>query len=166
MDRKDYYFLTELDVQECIYIVTDEHPLFSFLLLKIDKASMLEEAIEYLKTLQLQVQMMSTMGCVQPMLAMQHMQMPPMFHHHHHLGAMGFGMGAFDPRLVAAAAQFPYPMIPGMPMFGHGHAMPAPPPFPQQAAAAAAMSAGIDGTDAAQAVQQTPGDHPQAPRAM
>ena len=161
MDRKDYYFLTELDVQECIYIVTDEHPLFSFLVLKIDKASMLEEAIEYLKTLQLQVQMMSTMGCVPPMLAMQHMQMPH-FHHHHHLGAMGFGMGAFDPRLVAAT-QFPYPMIPGMPMFGHGHAMPAPPPFPQQAAA---MSAGIDGTDAAQAVQQTPGDHPQAPRAM
>ncbi|KAM0858302.1 hypothetical protein ACQ4PT_047912 [Festuca glaucescens] len=145
---------------------------------KIDKASMLEEAIEYLKTLQLQVQMMSTMGtaglCMPPMLAMQHMQMqmPPMAHfHHHHLGPMGFGMGVFDPRLAAAAgaAQFPYPMIPGMPMFGHGHAMPSPPPFPQQAAAAGAqMAAGtvVDNDAAAQAEQQTSGDHPQVPRAM
>jgi phytochrome-interacting factor 3 len=142
---------------------------------------MLEEAIEYLKTLQLQVQMMSTMGtaglCMPPMLAMQHMQMqmPPMAHfHHHHLGPMGFGMGALDPRLAAAAAgaaQFPYPMIPGMPMFGHGPAMPSPPPplFPQQAAAAGAqMAAGtvVDNEAAAQAEQQTSGDHPQVPGAM
>ncbi|KAK1692685.1 hypothetical protein QYE76_009382 [Lolium multiflorum] len=147
---------------------------------KIDKASMLEEAIEYLKTLQLQVQMMSTMGtaglCMPPMLAMQHMQMqmPPMAHfHHHHLGPMGYGMGAFDPRLAAAAAgaaQFPYPMIPGMPMFGHGPAMPSPPPpFSQQAAAAGAqMAAGtvVDNEAAAQAEQQTSGEHPQVPRAM
>uniref|UniRef100_A0ACD5W2D3 Uncharacterized protein n=1 Tax=Avena sativa TaxID=4498 RepID=A0ACD5W2D3_AVESA len=147
---------------------------------KIDKASMLEEAIEYLKTLQLQVQMMSTMGpaglCMPPMMAMQHMQMPTMAHfHHHHLGAMaGFGMGAFDPRLVAAAAApFPYPMMPGMPMFGHGHTMPSPPPFPQQQAAAAGAHAGTsivdnDGTAAAaaQADQQTPSDDPHAPQAM
>lgn len=143
---------------------------------KIDKASMLEEAIEYLKTLQLQVQMMSTMGtaglCMPPMMAMQHMQMPTMAHfHHHHLGAMGFGMGAFDPRLVAAAgaAQFPYPMIPGAPMFGHG--MPPPPPFPQHAAAGAHMAAGgIVNNDAAavgaEAEQQTSSDQPQVPRAM
>uniref|UniRef100_A0ACD5TXQ6 Uncharacterized protein n=1 Tax=Avena sativa TaxID=4498 RepID=A0ACD5TXQ6_AVESA len=144
---------------------------------KIDKASMLEEAIEYLKTLQLQVQMMSTMGpaglCMPPMLAMQHMQMPTMAHfHHHHLGAMaGFGMGAFDPRLVAAAtagaAPFPYPMIPGMPMFGHGHTMPSPPPFPQQQAAAAGTSiVDNDNGAAAQAEQQTPSDDPHVPRAM
>ncbi|CAM0958265.1 unnamed protein product [Alopecurus aequalis] len=142
---------------------------------KIDKASMLEEAIEYLKTLQLQVQLMSTMGCVPPMLAMQHMQMPPMaaaaHFHHHHLGAMGYGMGAFDPRLVAAAAQFPYPMMPGMPMYGH--AMPSPPPpFPQQQAAAGAMAGPVangivvDNDGAAHADQQTPGDHPQVPRPM
>ncbi|XBJ22767.1 transcription factor APG-like isoform X1 [Triticum dicoccoides] len=143
---------------------------------KIDKASMLEEAIEYLKTLQLQVQMMSTMGtaglCMPPMMAMQHMQMPPMAHfHHHHLGAMGYGMGPFDPRLVAAAgaAQFPYQMMPGAPMFG-GHAMPPPPPFHQAAVAGAHMAAGPVSNDAATAAQaeheQTPGDHPQVPRAM
>ncbi|KAF0923165.1 hypothetical protein E2562_003379 [Oryza meyeriana var. granulata] len=115
---------------------------------KIDKASMLEEAIEYLKTLQLQVQMMS-MGnglCVPPMMlpaaaaaaaAMQHhLQMqqmagPMAAAHFPHLGAAamglaGFGMAgaAFDmvpmPRL-AAAAQFPCPMFPAAPpmaMFG------------------------------------------------
>ncbi|KAM3407036.1 hypothetical protein ACQJBY_000842 [Aegilops geniculata] len=143
---------------------------------KIDKASMLEEAIEYLKTLQLQVQMMSTMGtaglCMPPMMAMQHMQMPPMAHfHHHHLGAMGFGMGAFDPRLVAAAgaAQFPYPMMPGAPLFG-GHAMPAPPPFHQAAVAGAHMAAGPVTNDAATAAQaeheQTRSDHPQVPHTM
>ncbi|KAE8807263.1 Transcription factor PIF3 [Hordeum vulgare] len=138
---------------------------------KIDKASMLEEAIEYLKTLQLQVQMMSTMGtagmCMPPMLAMQHMQMPPMAHfHHHHLGAMGFGMGPFDPRLVAAAgaAQFPYQMIPGAPMFG-GHAMPAPPPFHQAAGAHMAAGPVTNDAPAAQA-EQAPGDHPQVPRTM
>jgi hypothetical protein len=139
------------------------------LMMKIDKASMLEEAIEYLKTLQLQVQMMSTMGtaglCVPPMLAMQHMHMPPMAHfHHHHLGPMGFGMAPFDLRLVAAAAgaaQYTYPMIPGMPMFGHGHAMPPPQPFPQQAAAQMAAATVVNDDAAAQAEQQTPSDHPQ-----
>lgn len=135
---------------------------------KIDKASMLDEAIEYLKTLQLQVQMMSTMGtaglCMPPMLAMQHMQMPHMAHfHHHHLGTMGFGMGPFDPRLVAAA-QFPYPMMPGAPMFG-GHPMPPPPPFHQ--ASGAHMAAGPVTNDAtAEQAEQTPSDHPQVPRTM
>lgn len=61
---------------------------------KADKASMLDEAIEYLKTLQLQVQIMS-MGagfCVPPMMfptGVQHMhaaQMP-------HFSPMGLGMG-------------------------------------------------------------------------
>ncbi|PNT70375.1 hypothetical protein BRADI_2g11100v3 [Brachypodium distachyon] len=61
---------------------------------KIDKASMLDEAIEYLKTLQLQVQMMS-MGtglCIPPMLlppAMQHLQLSQMAHFPH----LGMGLG-------------------------------------------------------------------------
>ncbi|RCV15432.1 hypothetical protein SEVIR_3G056500v4 [Setaria viridis] len=102
---------------------------------KIDKASMLEEAIEYLKTLQLQVQMMS-MGtglCVPPML-LPAMQMPhPMAAHFPHLGmGLGFSMGAaaaaFD-MARAAGVHFPCPpmaMPPG-PMFGvPGQAMPPP----------------------------------------
>ncbi|KAL8188879.1 hypothetical protein R6Q57_029634 [Mikania cordata] len=58
---------------------------------KVDKASMLDEAIEYLKTLQLQVQIMS-MGaglCMPPMMfptGMQHM-------HPSHFSSMGMGMG-------------------------------------------------------------------------
>ncbi|CAM0881025.1 unnamed protein product [Alopecurus aequalis] len=66
---------------------------------KIDKASMLDEAIEYLKTLQLQVQMMS-MGtglCVPPMLlppAMQHLQLSPMAHFPH----LGMGLGCSPTR--------------------------------------------------------------------
>lgn len=137
---------------------------------KIDKASMLEEAIEYLKTLQLQVQMMS-MGtglCVPPMLlpaaAMQHLQMPPMAHFPH-LGAMGlgFGMGAFDmvPLPRVAGVQFPCPMILGapmamppgsaaVPMFGvPGQAMPSPAPFP--------LAPGHMANNAAQA-EQMPSD--------
>ncbi|KAJ0883718.1 putative transcription factor bHLH family [Helianthus annuus] len=57
---------------------------------KVDKASMLDEAIEYLKTLQLQVQIMS-MGaglCMPPMMfptGMQHMHPP-------HFSPMGMGM--------------------------------------------------------------------------
>nr|CAB3460146.1 unnamed protein product [Digitaria exilis] len=89
---------------------------------------MLEEAIEYLKTLQLQVQMMS-MGtglCVPPMLlpaAAMQMAAHPMAAHFPHLGmGLGFGMGAaaFDMARVAGAHHFPCPpmaMPPG-PMFG------------------------------------------------
>ncbi|ONK63029.1 uncharacterized protein A4U43_C07F10660 [Asparagus officinalis] len=61
---------------------------------KVDKASMLDEAIEYLKTLQLQVQMMS-MGsglCMPPMMlppGMQHIRAPTMTH----FSPMGVGMG-------------------------------------------------------------------------
>ncbi|KAL5222869.1 hypothetical protein ABZP36_027582 [Zizania latifolia] len=117
---------------------------------KIDKASMLDEAIEYLKTLQLQVQMMS-MGtglCIPPMLlpaAMQHMQIPPMVHFPHLGMGLGYGMGVFDmnrsttiPIPPMPGARFPCPMIPGaspqglgipatntMPMFGvPGQAIP------------------------------------------
>ncbi|KAG2624510.1 transcription factor APG-like isoform X2 [Panicum virgatum] len=120
---------------------------------KIDKASMLEEAIEYLKTLQLQVQMMS-MGtglCVPPML-LPAMQVPvphPMAHFPHLGMGLGFGMGAaaaaaFD-MARAAGAHFPcppMPMPPG-PMFGvPGQAMPSP------AAAAWAHMAGSGTTPA------------------
>ncbi|KAL6864780.1 hypothetical protein ACP4OV_015931 [Aristida adscensionis] len=99
---------------------------------KIDKASMLEEAIEYLKTLQLQVQMMS-MGtglCMPPMLLpaaaaaaamqQQHMHMPPMAHFPHLGMGLGFGMGAAAFDMVAlgraaAGAQFPCPAMPAAP---------------------------------------------------
>lgn len=100
---------------------------------KIDKASMLDEAIEYLKTLQLQVQMMS-MGsglCIPPMLlppTMQHLQIPPIAHFPHLGMGLGYGMGVFDMNGSAAVpfphmpagAHFPCPMIPGAPPQGLG----------------------------------------------
>ncbi|CAN6349659.1 unnamed protein product [Urochloa humidicola] len=115
---------------------------------KIDKASMLEEAIEYLKTLQLQVQMMS-MGtglCVPPML-LPAMQMPVphpmagMAAHFPHLGmGLGFGMGAaaaaaFDMARAAAGAHFPCPPM-AMPP-GHMFGVPGQQAMPSPAAAAA-----------------------------
>uniref|UniRef100_J3M3T6 BHLH domain-containing protein n=1 Tax=Oryza brachyantha TaxID=4533 RepID=J3M3T6_ORYBR len=112
---------------------------------KIDKASMLEEAIEYLKTLQLQVQMMS-MGptglCVPPMM------LPAMQHHMQMAGPM-----AHFPRLGAAAAtQFPCPMFPAaphmpMPMFGLPMPSPPPPPLFPYAATGAAEPTPPGGTD-------------------
>ncbi|RLM93315.1 transcription factor APG-like isoform X1 [Panicum miliaceum] len=99
---------------------------------KIDKASMLDEAIEYLKTLQLQVQMMS-MGsglCIPPMLlppTMQHLQIPPIAHFPHLGMGLGYGMGVFDMNSTPAVpfpsmpgAHFPCPMIPGTPPQGLG----------------------------------------------
>ncbi|KAG2588075.1 hypothetical protein PVAP13_5NG205300 [Panicum virgatum] len=99
---------------------------------KIDKASMLDEAIEYLKTLQLQVQMMS-MGsglCIPPMLlppTMQHLQIPPMAHFPHLGMGLGYRMGVFDMNSTPAVpfpsmpgAHFPCPMIPGPPPQGLG----------------------------------------------
>ncbi|XP_057960900.1 transcription factor PIF3-like isoform X2 [Malania oleifera] len=79
---------------------------------KVDKASMLDEAIEYLKTLQLQVQIMSmgTGMCMPPPMmfptGMQHMHTAHMAHFSH-MGVgmsmgmgmgmgMGFGMGMLD----------------------------------------------------------------------
>ncbi|KAJ7531784.1 hypothetical protein O6H91_14G058100 [Diphasiastrum complanatum] len=59
---------------------------------RTDKASMLDEAIEYLKMLQLQLQMMSMRsGLSIPLVSsgMQHLQMPQM----PHLPNMGMGMG-------------------------------------------------------------------------
>lgn len=97
---------------------------------KVDKASMLEEAIEYLKTLQLQVQMMS-MGTG---LCMPHMLMHPFSPH------LGFGMG-FDMLPRFAAAQFPHHMVPAAPpmaMFPGGQVMPSPAAFAAYMNAAAA----------------------------
>nr|WIE96048.1 basic helix-loop-helix transcription factor [Loropetalum chinense var. rubrum]WIE96049.1 basic helix-loop-helix transcription factor [Loropetalum chinense var. rubrum] len=61
---------------------------------KVDKASMLDEAIEYMKTLQLQVQIMSMgSGVFMPRVmvptGMQQIQVP----HLTHFSPMGFGMG-------------------------------------------------------------------------
>ncbi|KAJ4955354.1 hypothetical protein NE237_012137 [Protea cynaroides] len=78
---------------------------------KSDKASMLDEAIEYLKSLQLQMQMMS-MGCgMVPMMfpGVQH-YMPPM--------GMGIGMGmgmAMDMGMNRPMLPFP-PVLAGSPM--------------------------------------------------
>lgn len=126
---------------------------------------MLEEAIEYLKTLQLQVQMMS-MGtglCMPPML-LPAMQMPhPMAAHFPHLGmGLGFGMSAaaaaFD-----MARHFPCPpmaMPPG-PLFGvPGQAMPP----PAAAAAFAHMTAAPpEQMEAAPARRGAEADEPPAP---
>uniref|UniRef100_A0A5B6ZSH8 Putative transcription factor PIF3-like isoform X1 n=1 Tax=Davidia involucrata TaxID=16924 RepID=A0A5B6ZSH8_DAVIN len=100
---------------------------------KVDKASMLDEAIEYLKTLQLQVQIMS-MGAglyMPPMMfptGMQHMHAAHM-RHFLPMGVgmgmgMGFGMGMLDmnggspgcPMMQVPpmqGAHFPAPPIPG-----------------------------------------------------
>ncbi|CAN6575882.1 unnamed protein product [Malus baccata var. baccata] len=92
---------------------------------KVDKASMLDEAIEYLKTLQLQVQMMS-MGAgmyMPPMMlppGMQHMHGPCMAHFSP-MGVgmgmgmglgMGFGMGM--PDMNGASSSYPMLQVPPM----------------------------------------------------
>ncbi|PQM36350.1 bHLH transcription factor [Prunus yedoensis var. nudiflora] len=105
---------------------------------KVDKASMLDEAIEYLKTLQLQVQIMS-MGAglyMPPMMfpaGMQHMHAPRMAHFSPMgLGmgmgmglGMGFGMGM--PDMNGGSSGYPMLQVPPMqgahfpnsPMAGH-----------------------------------------------
>lgn len=99
---------------------------------KADKASMLDEAIEYLKTLQLQVQIMS-MGagfCVPPMMfptGVQHMhgaQMPHFSPMSLGMGmgmGMGFGMGMLEMNGRSSG----YPIYP-MPSVQGGH-FPSPP---------------------------------------
>ncbi|KAK4427548.1 Transcription factor PIF3 [Sesamum alatum] len=116
---------------------------------KADKASMLDEAIEYLKTLQLQVQIMS-MGaglCMPPMMfptGMQHVH-PAHVQHFSPMGVgmgmgMGFGMGMLDmnggspgcpifPVPPMQVPHFPSPMSgpgnfqrmtgPNLPVYGH-----------------------------------------------
>ncbi|RZC89133.1 hypothetical protein C5167_030826 [Papaver somniferum] len=124
---------------------------------KVDKASMLDEAIEYLKTLQLQVQIMS-MGTgmyMPPMMLPTGMQRMPGQHmpHFPHMGVgmgmgMGFGMGMLDMGSGSSMMQVPpmhnmqfpcppllghnnFPTMPGsnLQMFGHpGRGMPMPMP--------------------------------------
>lgn len=90
---------------------------------KVDKASMLDEAIEYLKTLQLQVQIMS-MGTglyMPPMMlpaGMQHMHAPHMASFSPmgvgmHMGfGMGYGMGI--PDMNGGSSRFPMIQVPQM----------------------------------------------------
>ncbi|KAK6139475.1 hypothetical protein DH2020_026789 [Rehmannia glutinosa] len=111
---------------------------------KADKASMLDEAIEYLKTLQLQVQIMSMGGglCMPQMMfptGMQHMH-PAHIPHFSPMGVgmgmgMGFGMGMLDmhggspifPVPPLQAPHFPSSMPtnfqrmpgPNLPVYGH-----------------------------------------------
>ncbi|XP_027937398.1 transcription factor PIF3-like [Vigna unguiculata] len=90
---------------------------------KVDKASMLDEAIEYLKTLQLQVQIMS-MGAglyMPPMMlpaGMQHMHAPhlapfsPMSVGMHMGYGMGYGVGM--PDMNGGPSRFPMIQVPQM----------------------------------------------------
>ncbi|XP_038718514.1 transcription factor PIF3-like isoform X2 [Tripterygium wilfordii] len=82
---------------------------------KVDKASMLDEAIEYLKTLQLQVQIMS-MGAG---LYMPPMMFPPAMPHMHaaHMAhfspmAIGMGVGMGMPDLSAGSSGCPMIQVP------------------------------------------------------
>ncbi|KAK1559689.1 hypothetical protein Q3G72_017325 [Acer saccharum] len=79
---------------------------------KVDKASMLDEAIDYLKTLQLQVQMMS-MGsgiCMphQMMMAtgMQQMHNAPQMPHFSPMGGVGMGMNMMRMQMGCSQPQF------------------------------------------------------------
>ncbi|KAL2460646.1 Transcription factor PIF3 [Abeliophyllum distichum] len=111
---------------------------------KADKASMLDEAIEYLKTLQLQVQIMS-MGaglCMPPMMfppGMQHIH-PAHMPHFSPMGVgmgmgmgmgMGFGMGMLDMNGGTPGC----PIFPVPPMQGSHFTSPMPGPtnFPRMA---------------------------------
>ncbi|XP_010313958.1 transcription factor PIF3 [Solanum lycopersicum] len=95
---------------------------------KADKASMLDEAIEYLKTLQLQVQIMSVGAglCVPPMMfPMQHMHGAQMPHFSPMSLGMGMGMGFGLGMLEMNGRSSGYPMYP-MPSVQGGH-FPSPP---------------------------------------
>ncbi|KAI7745645.1 hypothetical protein M8C21_005122 [Ambrosia artemisiifolia] len=94
---------------------------------KVDKASMLDEAIEYLKTLQLQVQIMS-MGtglCMPPMMFQNGMQ-----HMHPHFSPMGIGMGmgmgmGYGMGIEMNGGQHMFPFSPTT--HGSRHPFPSPP---------------------------------------
>ncbi|XVF31535.1 hypothetical protein REPUB_Repub16aG0154100 [Reevesia pubescens] len=90
---------------------------------KVDKASMLDEAIEYLKTLQLQVQIMS-MGAglyMPPMMlptVMQHMHAAHMAHFSPMGVGMGMGMGFGMPLPDMNAGSSACPMVQVPPILG------------------------------------------------
>ncbi|XP_052204847.1 transcription factor PIF3-like [Diospyros lotus] len=100
---------------------------------KVDKASMLDEAIEYLKTLQLQVQIMS-MGAglyVPPMMlptGIRHVHPAQMPHFSPMAVGMGLGMGFGMGMLETNGGSPGCPMIQVPPM--QGAHFPAPPPPP------------------------------------
>lgn len=90
---------------------------------KTCKASMLDEAIEYLKTLQMQVQIMSIGGgglCMHPMM-MQHIRVPTMAHFSPMGMGVGFGYGS--PFVPIYGPRFPCSSIPGMLKPGQGFPM-------------------------------------------
>ncbi|XP_044466939.1 transcription factor PIF3-like isoform X2 [Mangifera indica] len=97
---------------------------------KVDKASMLDEAIEYLKTLQLQVQIMS-MGAglyMPPMMfpsAMQQMHAAHMAHYSQMGIGMGMGVGYGMGMPDMNGGSSGYPMVP-VPLM-HGAHFPGPP---------------------------------------
>ncbi|KAF3333689.1 transcription factor PIF4-like isoform X1 [Carex littledalei] len=70
---------------------------------KTDKASMLDEAIEYLKSLQLQVQMMWMGGGMGPMM------FPTV---HHYMSRMGLGMTSTMPHVPPVHGSLPMPRLP------------------------------------------------------
>lgn len=91
---------------------------------KVDKASMLEEAIEYLKALQMQVQIMSMSSslCMPPVLlppGMQHMHAPTMAHFSPVGVGMGmgigfgYGMGMYDMNGSPSCSMIPVPPLHG-----------------------------------------------------
>ncbi|XP_058076093.1 transcription factor PHYTOCHROME INTERACTING FACTOR-LIKE 15-like isoform X2 [Magnolia sinica] len=91
---------------------------------KVDKASMLDEAIEYLKTLQMQVQIMS-MGtglCMPPMMlpaGIQNLRGPAIPHFPHMGVGMGMGMGmGFGMGMPDMGCSSSYPLIPMLQMHG------------------------------------------------
>ncbi|XP_042431388.1 transcription factor UNE10-like isoform X1 [Zingiber officinale] len=80
---------------------------------KTDKASMLDEVIEYLKQLQAQIQMMSKFNMMMPMAqaaAMPQLQMPVMAAHVPQMPQMGMGLGLMD--LASMSRPMPPPAFP------------------------------------------------------
>ncbi|XP_042419534.1 transcription factor UNE10-like [Zingiber officinale] len=80
---------------------------------KTDKASMLDEVIEYLKQLQAQIQMMSKFNMMMPMAqaaAMPQLQMPVMTAHVPQMPQMGMGLGLMD--LASMSRPMPPPAFP------------------------------------------------------
>ncbi|XWS64396.1 hypothetical protein CRYUN_Cryun05aG0001000 [Craigia yunnanensis] len=97
---------------------------------KVDKASMLDEAIEYLKTLQLQVQIMSMgAGLYMPPMMLPTGMLQMHAAHMAHFSPMGVGMGLYMgsgmplPDMNAGSSTCPMvqvPPIPGVPFSGPG----------------------------------------------